>query len=421
MKLSDPDGAVSDIAGNLDGDRTTKDTPAWELPSGKTNDDARTSLLRQHHEIGMPVDGQTSASWMPASRMPLKVMTYWGKETDIGNPGYANEDLLLRGHQVSFSELMFTSRGGLHSLPQWIELYNDSETETVNLQGWQLKIEARDTNGEHRHAVIPLYELRIPPNQTALIVTWNGRNSGDIPSDRVYSFYHKAFDRNMVLGQSGFFLKLSDPDGGVSDVAGNLDGDRLTKDVPAWELPSGKTDDDVRTSLMRRYYHVTGIPLDGRTSANWVPASNVPLKVMTYWGKETDIGNPGYRGGGPLPVELSRFRPERTDTGQVVIKWTTASELNNAGFNILRSQTRKAQFVRINPKLIAGQGTSSEMHTYSYTNTTAKPNVIYYYRIENVSFEGVRQTLATVRLKGDVSARGKLTTMWGDLKGNLRN
>ena len=107
-------------------------------------------------------------------------------------------------------------------------------------------------------------------------------------------------------------------------------------------------------------------------------------------------------------------------TGQVVIKWTTASELNNAGFNILRSQTRKAQFVRINPKLIAGQGTSSELHTYSYTDTTAKPNVIYYYRIEDVSFDGVRQTLATVRLKGDVSARGKLTTMWGDLKGNLR-
>ena len=422
LKLSDPDGAVSDIAGNLDGDRLTKDALEWELPAGITPDGARTSLIRQYHEIGMPLDGKTSANWVPASRMPLKVMTYWGKETDIGNPGYANEETLLPGHQVSISELMFTSRGGMHSLPQWIELYNDSETETVNLRGWQLDIEARDANGEHRHAVIPLYELRIPPNQTALIVTWNGRDSGDIPRDRVYNFYQQnAFDRNKVLGQSGFFLKLSDPDGAVSDVAGNLDGDSETRDEPAWELPSGRTDDDVRTSLMRRYYHVTGIPLDGKISTNWVPASNVPLKVMTYWGKETDIGNPGYRGGGPLPVELSRFRPERTDTGQVVIKWTTASELNNAGFNILRSQTRKAQFVRINPKLIAGQGTSSEMHTYSYTNTTAKPNVIYYYRIENVSFEGVRQTLATVRLKGDVSARGKLTTMWGDLKGNLRN
>ena len=418
LRLSDPDGAVSDVAGNLDGDRLTKDPPEWELPAGITPDGARTSLLRQYHEIGMPVDGQTSASWMPASRMPLKVMTYWGKETDIGNPGYANEETLLPGHQVSFSELMFTSRGGLHSLPQWIELYNDSETETVNLRGWQLEIEARDANGEHRHAVIPLYEFSIPPNQTALIVTWNGRDSGDIPRDRVYNFYQQnAFDRNQVLGQRGFFLKLSDPDGGVSDIAGNLDGDKKTKDEPAWQLPAGSTTDDgVRTSLMRRYYHVTGIPLDGRTSANWVPASNVPLKVMTYWGKETDIGNPGYRGGGPLPVELSRFRPERTDTGQVVIKWTTASELNNAGFNILRSQTRKAQFVRINPKLIAGQGTSSEMHTYSYTDTTAKPNVIYYYRIEDVSFEGVRQTLATVRLKGYVSASAKMLQKWGELK-----
>ena len=63
-----------------------------------------------------------------------------------------------------------------------------------------------------------------------------------------------------------------------------------------------------------------------------------------------------------------------------------------------------------------GQGTSSETHTYSYTDTTAKANFIYYYRIEDISFEGIRRTLATVRLKGHVSARGKLTTTWGNLK-----
>ena len=416
LKLSDPDGAVSDIAGNLDGAKNTKDEPAWELPVGSTDDGARTSLMRQYHEIGMPFDGETSTNWVPASRIPLKVMTYWGQATDIGNPGYRNDDTRLPGHQISFSELMLTSRGGLHSLPQWIELYNDSETETVNLKDWQLEIEARDTNGEHRHAVIPLHEFRIPPNQTALLVTWHGRNSADIPRDRVYNFYRQtAFERNKVLGQSGFFLKLSDPDGAVSDIAGNLDGNKSTKDEPAWQLPDGNTD-DARTSLMRRYYHVTGIPLDGKASTNWVPASNVPLKVMTYWGRETDIGNPGYRGGGPLPVQLSSFRAERIDTGSVVIKWTTESERDNAGFNILRSQSRQGPFVRINAELIAGTGTASERQTYTWTDTTAKPNVAYYYRLEDISFSGDRRRLATLRLRGHVSARGKLTTTWSGLK-----
>ena len=56
------------------------------------------------------------------------------------------------------------------------------------------------------------------------------------------------------------------------------------------------------------------------------------------------------------------------------------------------------------------------MHTYSHTDTTAKPNTIYYYRIEDVAFDGNRQTLATVRLKGDISAANKLITNWSQLK-----
>ena len=48
-------------------------------------------------------------------------------------------------------------------------------------------------------------------------------------------------------------------------------------------------------------------------------------------------GSPGHSVGGALPVSLSKFRPERMkDTGQIVIRWITESELNNAGFNILR-------------------------------------------------------------------------------------
>ena len=35
---------------------------------------------------------------------------------------------------------------------------------------------------------------------------------------------------------------------------------------------------------------------------------------------------------------------------------------------------------------------------------------------EDVSHAGVRKQLATVRLKGLVSASGKLTTRWADLK-----
>ena len=117
----------------------------------------------------------------------------------------------------------------------------------------------------------------------------------------------------------------------------------------------------------------------------------------------------------PLPVTLSHFRAELTDTG-VVLKWTTESEVDNAGFYIYRSETRDGEFKVVNPTMIQGAGTSSERNAYTWTDATAKPNITYYYQIEDISHAGVRQQLATVRMRGLVSASGKLTTIWGDLK-----
>ena len=67
--------------------------------------------------------------------------------------------------------------------------------------------------------------------------------------------------------------------------------------------------------------------------------------------------------------------------------------------------------------MIQGAGTTSEKQFYTYTDTTAQPNVVYYYQIEDVSLDGNRQTLTNgTRLKGHIGAAGKLTTLWGDLK-----
>ncbi len=335
--------------------------------------------------------------------------------------------------QISFSELMFTSKGGPRSLPQWIELYNNSDTATVNLSTWGLTIEARDADGTHRHAVITLQELIIPPNETALIVTSSGRRSEDIQDNRVYNFFNYHSDefeqnehQNMVLGQAGFFLKLADPDGDVSDTAGNIDGDRRTEDEALWEIPAGTTQDSKRTSLFRRYAKGTDNPLDGTDANNWRRAANfgrisdLPALAMSqYWGRSTDIGNPGYKGAGALPVELSSFRAVMKEIG-TVLSWTTESELDNAGFNILRSVSKSGHFLKVNPRLIQGAGTTSEQTTYMWTDTTAKPDTVYFYQIEDISYTGKRTRFATIRMKGYVSAQGKLSTRWADLKNSMR-
>ena len=258
------------------------------------------------------------------------------------------------------------------------------------------------------------------PNQTVLLVSRNARTSGNIPESRIYDIYRQNGDAfrpgegaNKILGAKGFALRLLSPDGMLVDMVGNLNG-REGQDKPRWTLPMVWTETGARSSLIRVYED--GLPSQGNLPESWVRAADTALMGQyTYWGLPTDDGTPGYRQGSPLPVTLSSFRADRRDDS-VIVKWSTASEMETAGFNILRSETRKGEFQVINPTLISGAGTTSERQSYDFTDTTAKPNVVYYYRIEDVSLDGVRQTLVTTRLKGEMSASGKLTTTWGTLK-----
>ena len=101
---------------------------------------------------------------------------------------------------------------------------------------------------------------------------------------------------------------------------------------------------------------------------------------------------------------------------QVAIRWITESEKDNAGFNILRSDKRTGEFTKLNTQLIAGQGTTSERTAYEFVDKTAKPNVVYYYQIQDVSLDGDVQILKVTHLRGHVSPAGKATTTWGRLK-----
>ena len=205
-------------------------------------------------------------------------------------------------------------------------------------------------------------------------------------------------------------------------MVGNLGADGAA----AWALPMRRGWSGVRLSVdTSKWLSVQRNPkmarlMDSIGCSHRIRVSQLRrhLRTESFYGASNDMGTPGFRTGGALPVELSHFRPARNkDTGAVVITWSTQSELNNAGFFIKRSQQRDGEFKVINATMIAGAGTTSEKQFYTYNDTTAQPNVVYYYQIEDVSLDGNRQTLTNgIRLKGHVSVAGKLTTLWGDLK-----
>ena len=359
----------------------------------------------------------------------------------VGTPGYPHG--VVKGkaadvkggstQPITISEIMFDA--SVHAgnerwnLVQWIELYNSSMAEAVNLKDWEFIIQnSNDHVDSYVDSSFRFNDLIIHPNQTVLLVS--ARASSDGIADRqIYNLYTQharvlglANRRANLLSPAGFYLKLVDTANEVVDEAGNvtINGrQRTTADWAAMPPSEGP----VRYSLVRQYGtraedgNGPDTPAVGTMEDGWILA-DLDGEGVTYYGQSGDIATPGFRTGGPLPVSLSSFRPVRDKaTGEVVIRWITQSELNNAGFNILRSETKTGDFKVVNLKgIIPGHGTTSEKHVYEWTDTSAKPNVVYYYQIEDVSFEGQRTTLATTHLRGNVNAAGKLTTTWGDLK-----
>ena len=354
--------------------------------------------------------------------------------------------------KVTISEIMFVSNiPNKRKLPQWIELNNSSNTDAVDLEGWTLEIhgivglpkfdkpsltklplDVNHTGGgtlettitiidqsQHQYTQFIFPKRSIKPQETLLIASEPpGSIESSLGQGQVYvlDIRSEFLVLSKLLHEQAFYLKLSNKTGELVDEVGNFN--ILTNSLD-WSLPKSVTEDTPsrRASMIRR--HDDGAPRTGTTKDAWISAIKTKLAdhsdVYPYYGDPSDIGAPGFKSGGALPVQLSSFRAEGTDAG-VAITWSTESELDNAGFTIRRSKTQNGVFRSIHARLILGAGTTSEKNDYTFMDTNAEPGVIYYYQIEDISFGGVRRTLATTRSRRDFSAKDKFTTTWGSLK-----
>lgn len=104
--------------------------------------------------------------------------------------------------------------------------------------------------------------------------------------------------------------------------------------------------------------------------------------------------------GGTLPVELEKFWGNFEDD-KVSLKWTTASEINNEGFDIQCSGTG-TEWNSIG--FVSGQGTTFERQNYYFEDVEPKPGLTYY-RLNQIDFDGVSEMSNTISVS--VSNRNK--------------
>jgi hypothetical protein len=115
------------------------------------------------------------------------------------------------------------------------------------------------------------------------------------------------------------------------------------------------------------------------------------------------VGEPNYGGAGgvvgegrallfedwpPTAVNLVRFGAFPVG-GSLQVEWETASEIDNAGFNLYRSDVAEGGFIQLNGGLIPSQGSGGAMGAiYTWLDGDVQPGVTYYYRLEEVDIQG---------------------------------
>ena len=86
-------------------------------------------------------------------------------------------------------------------------------------------------------------------------------------------------------------------------------------------------------------------------------------------------------------IELASFTATPHD-GYVLLQWETASEIDNAGFNLWRSEAEAGSYAKLNADLIPARGGPTTWASYSYVDDAIINGVTYWYKLEDVDVHG---------------------------------
>ncbi len=157
-----------------------------------------------------------------------------------------------------------------------------------------------------------------------------------------------------------------------------------------------------------------GIPADAEQAGSTPVTQSVQLQgagtdygtlVASSWELDTSsFGTPNANQ--PLPVELAAFDAVPQPDGAVRLTWSTASETNNAGFEVQQRTGTDGAFRELG--FVAGTGTTTEAQTYGFT-VEDLPAGTHTFRLRQLDFDGQGTLSPTVETTIEVRGRYALT------------
>lgn len=137
---------------------------------------------------------------------------------------------------------------------------------------------------------------------------------------------------------------------------------------------------------LKMRFRLTSTPV-GRYGHSWVDTTVCPIFPCGTFGHDM-LGEVEdyFIEGAQLSVELQGFEAIPGD-GMVTLRWSTASETDNAYFELRRDEELLS--------VMEGAGTSASESNYSFVDNTVANGTEYYYILISVDIDGSREQVAT--------------------------
>jgi hypothetical protein len=124
-----------------------------------------------------------------------------------------------------------------------------------------------------------------------------------------------------------------------------------------------------------------------------------------------------------LPVELLSFDVTPINNQYARLEWVTASEINNDGFEVLRS-TDGENFKVIG--WVNGNGNQTTITEYTYEDYSIEKGITYYYQLKQIDYDGQYEyfnieplTLTDINLQKPISVKRVNILGQEDVNGNM--
>lgn len=99
----------------------------------------------------------------------------------------------------------------------------------------------------------------------------------------------------------------------------------------------------------------------------------------------------------------------------IVVEWTTSSELDTAGYNLLRREVDSDMDVQVNPELIPASTDPLIGGEYTFEDQTVQPGLEYRYYLEEVETSGQKNRHGPINVsasRGGIVEFALAITVW---------